>query len=149
MLFWEKGVTTFSPEALQKVSKHFKMTFSWPREASPKRSRSSMKNKWHIGGPVLVKWTGFQLFASTSCWISCPSLSIASTKRYGERGSPCRMPRVGWKASVFPHEKDLHLSWSHTMMYQISELFRQTNILQGIHHKNPTQDGHMPSLSQP
>jgi hypothetical protein len=56
---------TLAPDAPQNSVRHSEMMFIYCIEASPKRIRSSAKNKCEIGGPPFDKTTGFHSFAST------------------------------------------------------------------------------------
>lgn len=63
--------------------------------ASVKKSESSANKRWDIEGPVMETLIPFKSLLSSACFIMCDKTSAHKMKRYGESGSPCRIPRPG------------------------------------------------------
>ena len=87
------------PEALpytSKISWIVWMSLIWARQNS---KLSSAKNKWEILGPYRQREYPLILSSFIAFWIRALKPSEHRRKRYGDKGSPCRIPLVG---EMFP-----------------------------------------------
>ena len=97
---WELFGLTTKPEAFAKRSRLFlKLCASWT-EGCPISILSST-NCWCVWG-VIPSWTFNPLISPQSAWATMRRLkpSAMRIKTKGERGSPCLIPREGWKVLV-------------------------------------------------
>lgn len=90
---------TFCLDLPQNLRNTLNITSVCSMEASPNKSRSSVKNKWDIVSFPLLKHINFHYFLLTALWIRYTSTSMQSTNRYDDRGLPCRNPCSGLKES--------------------------------------------------
>lgn len=67
--------------------------------AFAKRMRSLAKKSCEKMGPSLAVLTPFQFSCAILVWMRQARYSMQRMKMYGERGSPYRIPREGWKGS--------------------------------------------------
>lgn len=64
--------------------------------ASQKIRLSSINNKWEIHGALQHTETPLMLPLFSACFNMAKRPSLHNKKRYGNMGSPCRIPHVGW-----------------------------------------------------
>lgn len=93
------ALLTTWPEARQKSSRVLLMRDSCAGDVPLKRIKSSAKKRWDKGTPPRPSLMVSQRPACTCRWMVWESLSMHKTKMYGDKGSPCRIPRVGVNGS--------------------------------------------------
>lgn len=107
------------PEAVQKSESTLIMIgCMWPVLAF---ATSSTERRWDILCPPLEIRTGFQVLSEIFLEIRHDNFSMRITKKYGDKGSPCRRPRAEEnEGSLHPfHRRVREDAWTHAKHNQV------------------------------
>ncbi|KAK9986113.1 hypothetical protein SO802_031064 [Lithocarpus litseifolius] len=109
------------------------MSISWlhsPIFASQNNRQSSAKRRWETRTPPRREEIPFNLFVTAAFRIKEDNPSAQNRKRYGNKGSPCLMPRVGvmkpiWKLNVPPKVRNFVWRACNDILPTRANLFRK------------------------